>query len=1061
MLRSLSAAVLALAICACEPSLPQVTPTPTVTAVFDPTASKIPLPNDLVFAVPINAVCPAPANGDTTMTPMCAQAELIATLKGRFPSDQEVPLTIDFTENSYENGRLKQSAPNLDLSTIIPGVTLLVVGASGPMPLDPITPADYVIPTDASGVSDHGTLSLHHAGRTPWPTGGYALVMRGGDMGVKTADTPPIPVTPSPVFDLIEQGKDMTLPENLGLLKAQNGGSTTAALALGNQLNQLIAIYKNTAFPAADNVGKFPHEQLAIASTFQIDATVTNVTVDPARGLAPLPFDLLRDPTSHKLTPTAACALVNSKLDKTGACPNPAAAGFLTLDGFSTTGAILAPTSDLIDGATVTSNTARLYDLSDPKNPVLVTSDPPTGAVILEPCEFTAQFNGVSCDPTQPKLAPAIAFQPAGASNGDPSSVFRSRPLKDNNDYAVVLLSDPKPGGTGIKDKAGKPIGPGTVAKILQFKNPVSVGGHSALQGIDDTTALSLDTMRKQLIPVFTKLGSDASNVAMAYTFHTQSVLGTATDLGAFPYSLPSITAQPDKTSLTFGSATAAFTKYGVVPTIPSSNIDEILEVDITTFNLLDPATGAFRADPKLAAAEPIHVLIATPKPAAAPNCPAAPDPLSAFNKCAPMMVFRHGLTRGRADMLLIADTFAAAGMVTVAIDAAKHGDRTLCSSAVPAPASGCNGITPPDGLSHCTPLPGAVGQGDTAATGGPPGTCDATGLVKAPTTPVATGNTDGIAVASANYLISANFFRTRDSLRQDVIDQSQLVRAIAFIPTGPPPTTNAVFDHIVTHAATSTGGTTMIIDPSKIYFTGQSLGAIQGTVDVATNPRISKAGLNVGGGTIVDIFSNSPAFAAQFNALLKGLNITKGTPQYLQFLTVAKTILDPADPVNFAGHLTASTLPDLLTNPNRQVPQAAKKVLIQVANCDQVVPNPFGLVWSSTLAFANLASPVGPLPNNPAFFAPGSTGTFQLFAGPDFSAAGFGDPAQCGDLHTPGRNTAAGALLIGQPPNQTPSGGHGFLLSFEHPDLTAAAQSSLAGFMMAGTSPSSVVRAQ
>jgi hypothetical protein len=1041
MLRSLSAAVLALAICACEPSLPQVTPTPTVTAVFDPSASKIPLPNDLVFAVPINTVCPAPANGATALTdpPMCAQAELLATFKGRFPSDQEVPLTIDFTENTYENGRLKQVAPDLDLSTITPA-TLFVVGSIGGtvgrVPLDPITPDDYVKPTDATGVSDHGTLTLHHAGRTPWPTGGYTLVMRGGDMGVKTkatADTPAIPVTPSLVFDLIEQGKDMTLPENLGLLKAQNGGSTMSALAQGAQLNALIAIYKTTAFPAADAV--FPHEQMAIASTFQIDTTVTNVTVDPARGLAPLPFDLLRDPTSHKLTPTAACALVNSKLDKTGACPNPAAAGFLTLDGFSTTGAILAPTSDLIDGATVTSSSARLYDLTDPKNPVQVTADPPTGALIVEPCEFTAQFNGTTCDPAQPKLAPAIAFQPAGATSGDPTSVFRSRPLKDNTDYAVVLTTD-------IKDKAGKAIGPGTVAKVLRFTNPVFVGGHSALQGIDDTTALSLDTMRKQLIPVFTKLGSDASKVATAYTFHTQSVLSTATDLGAFPYSLPSITAQPNPTSFKSEDAATAFAKFGVVPTIPSSNIDEILEVDITTFNLLDPVTGAFKADPKLAAAEPIHVLIATPKAAKAAACQGA---LAPFGRCAPMMVFRHGLTRGRADMLLIADAFAAAGMATVAIDAAKHGDRTLCNTHPdpndPNPANRISGC-----IGTCTALPGAVGQGDPA-TPGQPGTCDASGLLKAPVTPGATGNTDGIAVLSSNYLISANFFRTRDSLRQDVIDQSQLVRAIAFIPSGAPPTGHVVFDHMVQKG--------VIIDPGTIYFTGQSLGSIQGTLDVATNPRISKAGLNVGGGTIVDIFSNSPAFAAQFNALLRGLNITKGTPQYLQFLTVAKTILDPADPVNFAGHLTASTLPDLLANPNRQVPQAAKKVLIQVANCDQVVPNPFGLVWSSTLAFANLASPVGPLPNTPAFFAPGSTGTFQLFAGHDFKAADFGNPTKCTDT------TAAGNLLVGQPPNQTPSGGHGFLLSFEHPDLSAAAQANLASFMMTGNPVPSVILAQ
>jgi hypothetical protein len=1037
MLRSLSAAVLALAFCACEPNLPQVTPAPTVTAVFDPAAAKIPLPNDLVFIAPINTVCPAPSNGFIAPTdpPKCAQAELIATFRGKFPSDQELPLTIDFTENTYENGRLKLIAPALDLSTITPA-TLLVVGATGPVPLETPTAADYVVGTNADGTpADHGTLTVHHKDHLPWATGGYTLVMRGGDMGVKTKDS--IPVTPSPVFDLVEQGKDMTLPENLGLLKAQNNGSTVDALAQGQQLNLLIGIYKTTAFPAADNVGKFPHTEMAIASTFQIDTTVTNVTVDPARGLAPLPFDLLRDPTSHKLTATAACGFLGTPLDKTGACPNPAAAGFLALDGFSTTGAILAPTSGLINAGTVNATSLRLFDLSTPSAPVQV--DPTS--LIVEPCEFTSDFNIVTttCTPSATRLSPVIAFQPAGATT-DPadggSSLFRTRPLKDSTDYAVVVTTD-------VKDLAGKAIGPGTVAKILRFTNPLFVGGHSALLGIDDATALSLDNMRKQLIPVFTKLGpTDAAKVAMAYTFHTQSVLTPAVQLGAFPYNLPASTALPNKLpALAAGPAAGAFTKYGV-PTNLSLHIAEVIEVDITTFNLLDPATGAFLADTKMAAGEPIHVLIATPQSGVVPPCPGDPNPLKNF-KCSPMMVFRHGLGRGRADMLLIADTFAAAGMTTVAIDAAKHGDRSLCLSAAPSPQNGCVGT--------CTPIPMAAGQGDTAATGGPPGTCDipsgqTSGLIKAPVTPGATDNTDGIARASGNYLISANFFRTRDSLRQDVIDQSQLVRAIAFrptavVPTGVDPQTgNAVFDHMA-----QTG---VVIDPDTIYFSGQSLGAIQGTLDVATNPRISKAGLNVGGGTLVDIFSNSPTFKPLFGQLLAGLGINPVTnpQQYLQFLTVAKTILDPADPANFAGHLTAHTLPDLLTNPNGQVPQAAKQVLIQVANCDQVVPNPFGLVWSSNAAFAT-AVPQGPLPNNPAFFAPGSTGNFQLFVGKDFNPLDFGNPTKCTDT------TAAGALANG--------GGHGFLLSFEHADLSAAAQGSLAAFMMAGTLPNSFVRAQ
>src|SRR5438128_3504376 len=139
----------------------------------------------------------------------------------------------------------------------------------------------------------------------------------------------------------------------------------------------------------------------------------------------------------------------------------------------------------------------------------------------------------------------------------------------------------------------------------------------------------------------------------------------------------------------------------------------------------------------------------------------------------------------------------------------------------------------------------------------------------------------DGIAAVSSSYLVSANFFRTRDTLRQDIIDESQLVRAIAFVPTGAPPTGHGLFDYMAAQGA--------IIDPSKVYFVAQSLGAIQGTVDVATNPRISEAVLNVGGGTVVDVFTTSPAFSATTNALLAGLGIQAGANSaYLQFLVVA-----------------------------------------------------------------------------------------------------------------------------------------------------------------------------
>jgi hypothetical protein len=378
--------------------------------------------------------------------------------------------------------------------------------------------------------------------------------------------------------------------------------------------------------------------------------------------------------------------------------------------------------------------------------------------------------------------------------------------------------------------------------------------------------------------------------------------------------------------------------------------------------------------------------------------------------------------------MLLIADSFAAQGMVTVAIDAAKHGDRTLCNThpdpANPNPQFKISGCVNPNG---CTALPGSVGQGD-APTPGPPGTCDSAGLAKRPVSRGATNNTDGIALLSSNYLISANFFRTRDTFRQDVIDQSQLIRAIAFAPTGLPPTGHVVFDHIFNHAVTTTG-TAMIIDPTTIYFSGQSLGSIQGAMDVATNPRISRAAFNVGGGTVVDVFATAPAFAGLFAGLVTSLGIAPGTPQFIQFLTVAKTILDPADPINFVGHLTDKDhmLPNLLTplggNPNGTVLQAPKAILSQIANCDDTVPNPFNFLYASNAG-------LGPLPPN------GTPGFVQLFVGSGFDPQ---NPRVC---------SATTAIE------------HAFLNDFANPPVTGKAQADQATFLRTAAPVTSIIPA-
>ena len=198
---------------------------------------------------------------------------------------------------------------------------------------------------------------------------------------------------------------------------------------------------------------------------------------------------------------------------------------------------------------------------------------------------------------------------------------------------------------------------------------------------------------------------------------------------------------------------------------------------------------------------------------------------------------------------------------------------------------------------------------------------------------------------------MSANFFRTRDAIRQNLIDQSALGLALSrppSMPAGSP----------VLAGLLPAG---VLVDQSAILYEGVSLGSMLGTSVAATNPRVTRASFSVGGGTMVDVFTNAPAFKADvealFATLIPGFTWEKVDPTnpafditvasaYLQLVNVAKWILDPADPINYASHLIDDPLPNLLSpTPALQAPKA---IYGQIATNDVVVPNAFnGLLFS------------------------------------------------------------------------------------------------------------------
>src|SRR2546430_9486336 len=112
-------------------------------------------------------------------------------------------------------------------------------------------------------------------------------------------------------------------------------------------------------------------------------------------------------------------------------------------------------------------------------------------------------------------------------------------------------------------------------------------------------------------------------------------------------------------------------------------------------------------------------------------------------------------------------------GVQTCALPiSAKHGDRSFCTSGQTQITVGGNTLNQCAGGGACTALLPTGAQGDANVIG----TCGAAGFNYLPvsTSCLATNcgwtGAAGIPAVSSNYLVSANFFRTRDTLRQDMI---------------------------------------------------------------------------------------------------------------------------------------------------------------------------------------------------------------------------------------------------------------------------------------------------
>jgi pimeloyl-ACP methyl ester carboxylesterase len=226
-----------------------------------------------------------------------------------------------------------------------------------------------------------------------------------------------------------------------------------------------------------------------------------------------------------------------------------------------------------------------------------------------------------------------------------------------------------------------------------------------------------------------------------------------------------------------------------------------------------------------------------------------------------PVVIYGHGLGGNRTQLVAIADTNAKAGYATIGIDFPLHG-------------------VVPEVEPHLAPF---YIENTPFGAFANERTFDVDLIDNATGAPGSDMITDPSGAHSFNL---GSLLTSRDNNRQGVIDLSALALSIPSMD----------YD----------GDTLPDLDGSNIAYVGLSYGGIEGTVFAAIEPLVRRAFLSVPAGGLVRALEASPTFGPRIRAGLSALGVEPGSADYEQFLILAQTIFDAADPINWGAEASA-----------------------------------------------------------------------------------------------------------------------------------------------------------
>lgn len=564
------------------------------------------------------------------------------------------------------------------------------------------------------------------------------------------------------------------------------------------------------------------------------------------------------DPSASAVIPFPFDGLFSGFTDPTLNISNPSNASFVTdanrLDGFSTTATLFTDFLGFADIATAASS--------------ILVIDTSTGAPLTPGIDYTLG--------DYPAVDPSI---------GAPVNSVRTRilihplaPLKPETRYIVAVLD-------GLRDTAGNAVLPSAQFRVVRSGTPVSEQDDDYAQALTAQQAATLETLRSQLIrPVVEALigalGIGEQNIIMAWSFTTQSIgktlayldaTATPGAIAAYPTGLtvqdlnPAL---PPVANVAVGAlnlpyylgaadgniySTAPLTRYWLADaTRPDVEASFLGQVPCGAF-----AVGAPLPDGTATPSESTTTCFPVPVKQSDQMVPlliSVPNANSGQTRPEggwPVVIFQHGITGNRSQMLAIAPALAAAGFVTVAMDLPLHGLTSDHPLAVPGTTERTFEL---DLVDNATSAPGPDGAADPSGT---------------------------------HFINLSSLITSRDNLRQAAADLIQLSTSLPNLDLDGDPES-------------------VDVDTRRIHFAGLSLGGIVGGTFAGSSDRIGAATLAVPGGGIAKLLDASVSFGPRIAAGLAASGVTEGTDTYETYLRFAQQIMDDGDPINYAVSATA-----------------------------------------------------------------------------------------------------------------------------------------------------------